>query len=179
LEGEQAILDADPRAIIMRTGWLYGAGASTGQPAAMTATEADDLITEILRAGAKDGTGSVQVPDDEVVSPRYLGSLARVVLDMTLPDCKPLYVTMDESDFVPNLRSIPGGIYHYADWGRATPSQSAAVVARHALDHKLIARPVEIIPKLAAAFPSRVARPLYQCLSAQKLKGAMVLFQHS
>lgn len=174
LAAERAILAADPRAIILRTGWLYGAPSS---PAAPTA-EADLLIDAILRAGAKGGAGLVQVPDDEIVSPTYGESLARIVLDMTLPDLKPAYVTGDEDDCVPDLRPIPGGIYHYADWGRATLPEFADEVVRLALSRKLIDRPVEIAVQPPSAFPGRAARPLHQHLSAQKLMHAMVLYQH-
>ena len=174
LEAERAILAADPRAIILRTGWLYGAPPSPGA----RLTEADLLIEAILRAGAAGGSGSIQVPDDEVVSPTSLRSLARVVLDMVLPECKPAYITGNEEDCAPDLRPIPGGVYHYADWGRAALPEFAAEAARLALGYRLIGRPVEISVLPASAFPGRAARPLHQHLSAQKLIHSMVLFQH-
>ena len=180
LEAERAILAADPRAIILRTGWLYGAPPAPDVPpvAGAPPAEADLLIEAILRAGAAGGSGAVQVPDDEVVSPTSLRSLARVVLDMVLPECKPAYITGNEEDCAPDLRPVPGGVYHYADWGRATLPEFAAEAARLALDYRLIERPVEISVLPASAFSGRAARPLHQHLSAQKLMHSMVLFQH-
>lgn len=51
--------NADPNAVILRTGWLYG------------------------------GVRPQIFPADAVVSPTYLESLARVVLDIILPACAP------------------------------------------------------------------------------------------
>jgi dTDP-4-dehydrorhamnose reductase len=159
LEGERAILDADPDAVLLRTGWLYGGVRPHSFPS-------DALIDAILQAGAKGASGTVQVPADAVVSPTYLKSLARVVLDITLPSC------------APDLRPLPGGVYHYADWGHASFPEFAAEAARLALEHKLIDRPVGIVPLPASVIPAGAARPFHQRLSAQKLMHSMMVFQH-
>lgn len=181
LETERVILSADPWAIVLRTGWLYGAPPAPPAPLAAP-TEADTLIESILRAGAKGGSGLVQVPDDEIVSPTFGESLARVVFDMTLAERIPPEVVGEDGQVYPGVPSsyhpTPGGLYHYADWGRATLPEFAAEVVRLALDHKLIDRPVEIVAQPASAFPGRAVRPLHQHLSAQKLAHSMVLFQH-
>lgn len=68
LAGEQAVLEALPDAIVVRTAWVYTGGTGTDFVATMRRLAAGDRI--------------VQVVDDQVGSPTYVADLAGALLQL-------------------------------------------------------------------------------------------------
>jgi len=64
LEGERAVLDADARAVVVRTGWVFSAWGG-------------NFVRTMVRLGAQRDT--LRVIDDQIGGPTWAGHLARVL----------------------------------------------------------------------------------------------------
>lgn len=69
LEGERAVLDADARAVIVRTGWVFSAWGG-------------NFVRTMVRLGAQRDT--LRVIDDQIGGPTWAGHLARVLHALAL-----------------------------------------------------------------------------------------------
>lgn len=69
LEGEHAVLAADARAIVVRTGWVFSAWGG-------------NFVRTMVRLGSQRDT--LRVIDDQVGGPTWAGHLARVLLTLAL-----------------------------------------------------------------------------------------------
>jgi len=69
LAGEQAVLQADACALVVRTGWVFSAWGG-------------NFVRTMVRLGAQ--RESLQVIDDQVGGPTWAGHLAQVLLDLAL-----------------------------------------------------------------------------------------------
>lgn len=70
LEGEQRVLAVNPKALVIRTGYLFGP------------TEEYNFVTEIINALSSNR--EIKVADDIVVSPTYIPDLIRTTLDLLM-----------------------------------------------------------------------------------------------
>ena len=69
LAGEQAVLQSDPNAVIVRTSWVFSAWGG-------------NFVRTMVRLGAQ--RDSLQVIDDQVGGPTWAGHLAQILLDLAL-----------------------------------------------------------------------------------------------
>lgn len=92
LEGELKVLEKNPKAMIIRTSWLYS-------------TFGKNFVKTMLRVGKE--RGELKVVFDQVGSPTYAADLASAIL-LILSKTK-----NNSEDFVP-------GIYHFSDEGVAS-----------------------------------------------------------
>ena len=69
LEGERAVLDADPHAVIVRTGWVFSAWGG-------------NFVRTMVRLGAE--RDSLRVIDDQIGGPTWAGHLAEVLHALAL-----------------------------------------------------------------------------------------------
>ncbi|MGB6216762.1 MAG: dTDP-4-dehydrorhamnose reductase [Castellaniella sp.] len=75
LAGEQAVLAADPHALIVRTGWVFSAWGG-------------NFVRTMVRLGAERDT--LRVIDDQIGGPTWAGHLARVLHTLALRPADPL-----------------------------------------------------------------------------------------
>lgn len=128
LAGEHAVLAAKPDAHVVRTAWVYE-GASG----------ADFVATMRRLAG---GDTAIDVVDDQVGSPTYVGDLAGALLQVAGGGVAP-------------------GILHAVNAGQASRFELAcATFAAVGAD------PDRVRPVTSARFPRPAARPAYSVLSA-------------
>lgn len=160
LEGENAVLAVNPDAVLFRTGWLYG-DDEFGVFARLAASIVEASNADCL----------LFLPDDETGSPTWMRDLARVVFDCMIQDTG-IRALFDPPHPAP--KTLPGGIYHYADAGEATWPQFAAEVARLAHAYKYISRPVEVRAAPASEFPGRALRPAHWRLAVGKVNKYIV-----
>jgi len=165
LEGERALLAANPESRILRTGWLYG--DEEFGPFAR-------FISELIRA-SQQGTG-LAVVNDEVASPTWVRNLADAILGLTLCD-KGQYslFSREKTPFMP----LPAGIYHYVDGGKVSWTGFAAECARLAWKYHHIERPVTVFEVPPESRPGRAARPPCCHLASAKIRKSYPFPSHT
>jgi len=121
LEGEEALLNADVEAIIIRTAWLYS-------------PYGNNFVKTMIRLGSE--RSEVNVVCDQEGTPTYAADLARSILNMVLYS--------EQIDF-------PSGVYHYSNEGKTTWYEFASKVMELAkLDCKVNPIPTNEYPTPAA-----------------------------
>jgi len=164
LEGERALLAANPSSLVLRTGWLYG-DEEFGPFA--------NLLLGLIRASL---TGTdLAIVNDEVASPTWVRNLADALLGMALREKGSLSLFPGENTpFLP----ISGGIYHYIDDGKISWAGFAAENARLALKYRLIERPVALCHVPAETSPGRAPRPPCCHLACSKIHASLSFPSH-
>lgn len=128
LAGEHAVLAGATDALVVRTAWVY-TGAAGGSDFAA-------VMRDRAAAGA-----TVEVVDDQIGSPTYVGDLVDALLDLA--------------------RTPPGArVLHAANAGAASRYEQACAVFA-----ELGADPERVRPVSSAAHPRPAARPAYSALS--------------
>ncbi|UXA08218.1 dTDP-4-dehydrorhamnose reductase [Mycobacterium sp. SMC-2] len=134
LAGERAVLGALPDAVIVRTAWVY------------TGADGKDFVAVMRRLAA--GDGPVDVVDDQIGSPTYVGDLAAALLQVA-----------DDR--------VPGPILHAANEGAVSRfEQARAVFSECGAD------PARVRPVGTDKFPRPAPRPAYSALSCRKSAAA-------
>ncbi|ORW07011.1 dTDP-4-dehydrorhamnose reductase [Mycolicibacter longobardus] len=128
LAGENAVLAASPDALVVRTAWVY-----TGAPGG------SDFVAVMAERAA--GDGGVEVVDDQVGSPTYVGDLVDALLAL--------------AQARPRAR-----VLHAANAGAASRYEQARAVFE-----ALGADPDRVRPVSSAAYPRPAPRPAYSALS--------------
>jgi dTDP-4-dehydrorhamnose reductase len=131
LAGEEAVQDANPRHVIIRTGWVFG---PAGQ----------NFATKMLE-GPADGA-PLRVVSDQRGNPTYAPHLAAAILDVAH------MITSRE-------RNEPAwGIYNAAGDGATSWHGLAGEILECAAKHGKAGVPLE--PIASAAYPARAPRPM-------------------
>jgi dTDP-4-dehydrorhamnose reductase len=140
LAGERAVLEVlGPRATVVRTSWLYAA-------------QGNNFVRTMLNLmRSRDSLGVVA---DQVGTPTWAASLARVVWDMA---------------------QRPGivGIQHWSDEGVASWYDFAIAIQEEALARGLLERAIPIRAIPAADYPTPARRPRYSVLDKRPTVAAL------
>lgn len=141
LEGEHAVADANPRHVIIRTGWVFSA---TGR----------NFATKILDAAAAEGP--LRVVSDQRGSPTYAVHLASAILEVArqLTQGRP-----EETQW---------GTYHAAGAGTTSWQGLALELIEQAARLGRARVPVE--PIASAAFPTAAPRPVNSALDCARFE---------
>ena len=140
LAGERAVLEVlGPRATVVRTSWLY---AAQGHNFVRT-------MLNLMRS--RDSLGVVA---DQVGTPTWAASLARVVWDMA-------------------QRPGIAGIQHWSDEGVASWYDFAIAIQEEALARGLLERAIPIRAIPAADYPTPARRPRYSVLDKRQTLAAL------
>lgn len=141
LEGELAVLAAHPGALVVRSSWLYsGSGRNFATAILRQARERDEL----------------RVVADQVGSPTWVGSLARVLWRLAADPA-------------------PAGILHWADAGVASWYDLAVALVGEAAARGLLPRVVPVQPITTAAFAARATRPRFSVLDSAATRALLGL----
>jgi dTDP-4-dehydrorhamnose reductase len=134
LAGERAVLAALPQAVVVRTAWVYTGG--TGK----------DFVAVMRRLAA--GDDPVDVVDDQIGSPTYVGDLAAALLQVA-----------DDR--------LGGPVLHAANEGAVSRFEQARAVFE-----ECGADPARVRPVSSARFPRPAPRPSYSALSNRQSAAA-------
>jgi len=134
LAGERAVLAALPQAVVVRTAWVYTGG--TGK----------DFVAVMRRLAA--GDDPVDVVDDQIGSPTYVGDLAAALLQVA-----------DDR--------VSGPVLHAANQGAVSRFEQARAVFE-----ECGADPARVRPVSTAHFPRPAPRPGYSALSSRQSAAA-------
>jgi dTDP-4-dehydrorhamnose reductase len=140
LAGEEAVMAANPRHLIVRTSWLHG---PHGRNFAKTVIQL-----------ASDGRSELRVVQDHVGSPTYAPHLAATILELARR------AVADQSN-------TPWGVYHAAGRGSASWYDLADALMQGAARRNMPSVPVVPIP--AAAQPTAARRMANARLDCSKL----------
>lgn len=139
LAGERAIVAANPRHVILRTGWVYSEHGA-------------NFVRRMLRAGRT--AGPVEVVDDQRGSPTYARHLAAAVLAVAA--C----IVRDGDD-------TPWGVYHAAASGEASWYELARKVFE--ISHGLGGPSAAVMATSGRAHATSAPRLANACLDCTRL----------
>ena len=134
LAGEGAVLAALPRAVVVRTSWVYTGGSGK------------DFVAVMRRLAG--GDDPVDVVDDQIGSPTYVGDLAAALLQV-----------IDDR--------VGGPVLHAANEGAVSRFELARAVFE-----ECGADPMQVRPVSSADFPRPALRPSYSALSSRQSAAA-------
>lgn len=140
-EGEQAVLAACPRAVVLRTSWVYSA---TGK----------NFVRTMVNAGAKNPT--LRVVGDQCGAPTSADDLAAAIIDI---------LSLIETG---GWKNIYAGIYHAAGTGETTWHGLAVAALQAAARHGRTMP--EVIAIRTEDWPTPARRPADSRLDCSKLE---------
>ena len=155
-EGEERILAAGCRHVIIRTAWLY---SEFGK----------NFCRTMLQLTAERPT--LQVVYDQCGTPTYALDLASAILAVL-------------QDYKVTIHSLTGtaypksGIYHYSNLGVCSWydfTQMIQHIANELVGRDVLQRKCKIMPCLSSQYPSPVKRPAYSVLDKSKIQDAFNL----
>jgi dTDP-4-dehydrorhamnose reductase len=143
-DGEQAVLENNPRSCIIRTAWLYG-------------KHGGNFVHTMLRL--MNERDEVKVVNDQCGSPTWAKDLSETLA---------LLIAMEAEG-----RDFPGGVYHYTNEGNITWFDFAREIYRRGREIGFIKSECAVRPCTSAEFPSRVKRPAYSVLDKTRIRTAL------
>lgn len=155
-EGEERILAAGCRHVIIRTAWLY---SEFGK----------NFCRTMLQLTAERPT--LQVVYDQCGTPTYALDLARAILAV-LQDYKVTLPSLTDTAYPKS------GIYHYSNLGVCSWydfTQMIQHIANELVGMDIPQRKCKIMPCLSSQYPSPVKRPAYSVLDKSKIQDAFNL----
>jgi dTDP-4-dehydrorhamnose reductase len=157
--GEQAVLQAAPEAIVVRTSWVFSAWGG-------------NFVRTMLRLGAQHEV--LRVIDDQVGGPTWAGHLALVLdrLARTAPAGDGNRNDAPARAGGPGP-GIPGGIYHFAGAPWVSWRGFAQTIFARARALGLIGREPRIEPIAARDWPSPEPRPANSRLDGSRLESLL------
>lgn len=140
LAGEQAIQDALPRHLIVRTAWLFGA-------------HGPNFVRTVLRLARE--RGALRIVSDQTGSPTWTGHLAEALITLAR--------RIVQGD------SPTWGVYHYAGAPATSWHGFAEAIVREAVAQELLPAAVPVAPIASADFPTPARRPAWSVLDGARM----------
>lgn len=141
LAGEEAVIAANPKHIILRTAWVFG-------------EYGNNFVKTMLRLGSqRDQLGIVA---DQFGGPTYAGDIAAALLVMA-------------EKAVAAPATVSWGIYHFAGEPHVNWHQFAQAIFDKAVEHKLLAKAPQLNALTTADYPTPAKRPANSRLDCRKI----------
>ncbi len=140
LAGDQALIAARAKHIILRTSWVFG-------------EHGNNFVKTMLRlAGSRD---ELSVVADQHGRPSYAGDIVSSLL---------AFVERLDRD-----KTLPWGIYHCCSEGETTWHGFAQAIFTRAVELQLLAKAPLVHPIPTSGYPTPAPRPAYSVLNTDKL----------
>jgi len=140
-DGETRVLEENPESCIIRTSWLYG-------------KHGPNFVHTMLRL--MNERDEVKVVNDQRGSPTWARDLASAVIAII--------------GAVENGKTVPFGIYHYANEGNITWFDFANEIYRQGRELGSVTKECGVKPCASAEYPTGAKRPAYSVLDTTKIK---------
>lgn len=141
LAGEEAVLAANPKHIILRTAWVFG-------------EHGNNFVKTMLRLGAqRDQLGIVA---DQFGGPTYAGDIAAALLTMA-------------ENTVAAPATVKWGIYHFAGEPHVNWHQFAQAIFDKAVEYQLLTKIPQLNELTTADYPTLAKRPANSRLDCRKI----------
>lgn len=147
LAGEQAVAQACPKHIILRTAWVFG-------------EHGNNFVKTMLRlAKTRESLGVVA---DQFGGPTYAGDIAKAVLTISkqIADDSHVY-----------------GIYHFSGFPHVSWHTFAEKIFEIALDQNILNQPIKVNPITTLDYPTPAKRPANSRLNCDKIDNAFGIKQ--
>jgi dTDP-4-dehydrorhamnose reductase len=147
LAGEQAVAEACPRHIILRTAWVFG-------------EHGNNFVKTMLRlAKTRESLGVVA---DQFGGPTYAGDIATAI------------VTISKQIIDGNQAY---GIYHYSGFPQVSWHTFAEKIFEIALEQDVLVKPIKVNPITTLEYPTPAKRPANSSLNCDKIHNAFNIEQ--
>ncbi|WP_373778043.1 dTDP-4-dehydrorhamnose reductase [Glaesserella sp.] len=141
LAGEAAVLQANPRSIILRTAWVFG-------------EHGHNFVKTMLRlARTRD---SLAVVDDQIGGPTYAGDIATALIEMAEQ------ILAGKTDVF--------GIYHFSGKPYVSWNEFAQAIFEQANLQKILEKRPLVNRITTQEYPTPAKRPANSCLDLSKIK---------
>ena len=141
LSGEEAVITANSKHVILRTAWVFG-------------EHGNNFVKTMLRLGLqRDQLGIVA---DQFGGPTYAGDIAAALLVMA-------------ENAVTRPATVNWGIYHFAGEPHVNWHQFAQAIFDKAVEHKLLAKAPQLNALTSADYPTPAKRPANSRLDCRKI----------
>ncbi|MFT0534099.1 dTDP-4-dehydrorhamnose reductase [Castellaniella hirudinis] len=144
-QGEEAVLQAAPDALVVRTSWVFSAWG-------------DNFVRTMLRLGQQ--RDHLRVIDDQVGGPTWAGHLAQALHQLA------------QRLHTPGLHT-PGGLYHFSGTPDVSWHGFAREIFTQAVARGMLARAPALAPIPASDWPSPEPRPANSRLDCDKLEALL------
>lgn len=139
LAGEQAVAQACPKHIILRTAWVFG-------------EHGNNFVKTMLRlAKTRDALGVVA---DQFGGPTYAGDIANAILTISKQ------IADDSHDY---------GIYHFSGTPHVNWHTFAEKIFEIALEQAVLKHPIQVNPITTQDYPTPASRPANSRLNCHKI----------
>lgn len=150
LAGEQAVLNADPKAIIVRTAWVFS-------------EYGNNFVKTMLRLGKE--REELSIVSDQIGSPTYAGEIAQAIIQLLVQ-----LTNAQKSD------SMLRGIYHFTGQEVMSWFDFATLIFAQAQQCNLIDKLPKLNPIPTSSYPTPANRPAYSVLCCDKIAP---IYKHS
>ena len=141
LAGEEAVIIANSKHVILRTAWVFG-------------EHGNNFVKTMLRLGSqRDQLGIVA---DQFGGPTYAGDIAAALLTMA-------------EKAVAAPATVSWGIYHFAGEPQVNWYQFARAIFDKAVEHKLLVKAPQLNALTTADYPTPAKRPANSRLDCRKI----------
>lgn len=141
LAGEEVVITANPKHIILRTAWVFG-------------EQGNNFVKTMLRLGLqRDQLGIVA---DQFGGPTYAGDIAAALLVIA-------------EKVVTEPKSVNWGVYHFAGEPHVSWYQFAQAIFDHAVSHQLMSKAPQLKTLTTADYPTPAKRPANSRLNCLKI----------
>ena len=147
LAGEQAVAQACPKHIILRTAWVFG-------------EHGNNFVKTMLRlAKVRDSLGVVA---DQFGGPTYTGDIANAILTISKQ------IAQGSQAF---------GVYHFSGFPHASWHTFAEKIFEIALEQSILVQPIQVNPITTLDYPTPAKRPANSRLNCDKIYNAFGIKQ--
>ncbi|WP_424411584.1 dTDP-4-dehydrorhamnose reductase [Pasteurella sp. PK-2025] len=141
LEGEIAVLQNNPRSIILRTSWVFSEFGN-------------NFVKVMLKLGKE--RNQLNIVSDQIGAPTYAGDIADTLIKIAF---------LSEKN-----KKIPFGIYHFSGYPYTNWFEFAKIIFQKAVEQNILERSPKVLPISSGEYPTVALRPLNSCLKLDKIK---------
>ncbi len=146
LAGEEAVISACERHIVLRTAWVFG-------------EHGNNFVKTMLRLGAI--RDELNIVGDQFGGPTYAGDIAKVLIEIANR------ISKDES--------VDYGVYHYSGLPHVSWCQFADAIFESAVKQGVITKKPHLTSITTEQYPTPAKRPSNSRMSTQKITQAFTL----
>lgn len=141
LAGEQAVVEACPQSLILRTAWVFG-------------VHGNNFVKTMLHLAQR--RDELSIVDDQFGGPTYAGDIADALITMV--------------QYIEQGNTPSWGVYHFSGMPYVSWFDFASAIFQAAELHKVVAKQPQLFPIPTSAYPTAAKRPSNSRLDCSKIE---------